>query len=277
MPNEQLCESLPEIRAPAQWRASAFPAVHFHVGGESLLPYSFSSFARGDFPRFPRTKMNSCNAHRPMSRTGRSCQSLAIGIVRELPRAGVKINVNFAVELISPASINPTSSTVSLSLFFPVSLFPQRFLLYVCLSFSRSIYPFLLSSMVLATPALHYGHFLSSHAFTPPWTFLKLPETRKLSRWEKAPRISRPRQEAPVVPSVLSRIVLCRNPRAFCRDYLRQIVFLLWSSRVGIYPLCCVLFASKGLKGCHKIANTNYFTFAIWFCNSEHLLKKKIM
>lgn len=175
-----------------------------------------------------------------MSRAGRSRQSRAIGIVLELPRTAVKINVNFAVELISPAPINPTSSRR-----FSPCLFPRCSLcMCECISFSLSIFSSFHPWSLL--PALHYGHFLSSHAFTPPWTFLKLPETRKLSRWEKASRISGPRQEAPDVPSVLSRIVLCRNPRAFCRDYLRQIVFLLWSSRVGIYSLCCILFASKG-------------------------------
>lgn len=242
--NEQLCESLPEIRAPAQWRASAFPAIHFHAGKESLsFPFRSPRSRRLRDFRGRRWTVQ----RRPMSRAGRSRQSRAIGIVRELPRTAVKINVNFAVELISPAPINPTRR-LSLSLsssFFPVSL-STMFPLCArgCLFLSLSIF----SSFQLwsSLPALHYGHFLSSHAFTPPWTFLKLPETRKLSRWEKASRISGPRQEASVV---LSRIVLCRNPRAFCRDYLRQIVFLLWSSRVGIYSLCCILFASKGLNG----------------------------
>lgn len=48
----------------------------------------------------------------------------------------------------------------------------------------------------------------------------------------------------------------------FCHDYLHQIVFLLWSSRVGIYSLCCILFASKGTeRRCHKITNNRIISF----------------
>lgn len=73
-----------------------------------------------------------------MSRAGRSRQSRAIGIVRELPRTAVKINVNFAVELISPAPINPTSSRrLSLSLFPRVSFHDVPF---VCARVSLSLF-----------------------------------------------------------------------------------------------------------------------------------------
>lgn len=82
-------------------------------------------------------------------------------------RVGVKINVNFAVELISPAPINPTNSLS------PVPPSPSPSLpLSLCLSISRShrrvsLYIFSSFHVWPSLPTLHYEHFLSSYVSTP--------------------------------------------------------------------------------------------------------------
>lgn len=94
-------------------------------------------------------------------------------------RVGVKINVNFAVELISPAPINPINSRSShrLSLAFPflLLLLPHLSILitpslsFVFSSLSSTFLSFSISLSVSFSfhsglrsflPASHYGHFL---------------------------------------------------------------------------------------------------------------------
>lgn len=236
--NEQLRGSPPSTLPlrnwwRAQWRTPAFPAfVSMRKVSPFLLPCVFLLVAT---PRFSSGRRWTAAAWAGRCRgwEGRANRS-RLGLFASY-RVGVKINVNFAVELISPTPINPTSSLsplLSRPLFLSVcsslySAFPLRVSLYLFL------FPVL--AFPTGVPLRTFPLVLRFHALNLPQGFLKLENFRG----EKKHRVSAAFGKK--LPNVLSRIVPCRNPRAFCRDYLRQIVFLLCYSRVGIYSALCFI------------------------------------
>lgn len=148
-----------------------------------FLFYSPTSTSRR-LLRFPRTKMNSAG-RTTLGWEGRANRS-RLGLFASY-RVGVKINVNFAVELISPAPINPINSRSShrLSLAFPLLLlllphlsipitpslslsFSPRYLLRFSLSPSLYLSPS--RSIRVSGPSYRrpITDISSSHAFMPP-------------------------------------------------------------------------------------------------------------
>lgn len=153
--------------------------IRFYVGLRKVSPSPFPSARDGDSEIFEETKMNSA-ADRSRGWEGRANRS-RLGLFASY-RVRVKINVNFAVELISPAPIN---STNSLSPSHP----PSSVSLFVRLSISRSLrvslYLFLFPCLAFPTDA-PLRTFLSSYGPNLPQGFPKLENFRG----EKKHRVS---------------------------------------------------------------------------------------
>jgi len=225
-------------------RVSAYPAfVSFlRRQGKSVSPSRFPFvLARGGCRDF-RGRRWTAQGRSTRGWEGRANRS-RLGLFASY-RVGVKINVNFVVELISPAPINSTDSVTSLSLSLSLSLFlalsPKFSLSLFCVSLYLSIFSSVLVPFVPGPPylaVLHYGYFPVPRFHTA----LNLPQASWNSKTfavRKSIAYQRPSARSPEAPFPDS---LQESARAFCHDYLRQIVFLLWSSRVDVYSILCFI------------------------------------